>query len=360
MSRLLGAALVWLVVSYGIRALESPNVLAGLQTWVDGILLPVVLYAAVRHVAETERDCRRIAGALAACGLVLAAIGLASKVMGFELASLSGGTPRLDTSIGVIRISGPYDVPEPYALSLLVCLAGTLYWAQLRRAGGLWVGCGIAAIELAAIGLTFFRAAWIGAIVVVAAAFGLRPKRALRAFVVLALVGGAVLAGALAFGDNETIATRVNDTANVYARVATYLQGLEIFREAPLAGVGVNEFVHAQADHFGAAVVGVGALEHPHSTYVSMLAEQGLLGFIPLLAATLAGWLVIRRLRRSAATRGDVLLAAAAVGAGFSYLIMSLSLTMLPFGPSNALFVIVLGMAASRLDAITGRREPRE
>lgn len=357
-SRLLGLALLWLVVSYGIRAAASPSVLASLESWIDGILLPAVLFAAVRECAAAERACERLLGAMAAGGLVLAAIGLAERSWGFELASRSGGVPRFDPSIGLVRVSGPYDFPEPYALALLACLAATLAWAQLRHGGARWLGLGIAMLELAAIGFTYFRAAWIGALVVVALAFGLRPHRALRALAVCAVLGGLTLGGALVFGSNETISTRVEDTANVYARLATYEQGIDIFREAPLAGVGVGEFARAQAGRVTAHVEGVGALEHPHSSFVALLAEQGVVGFLPLAALTVAAWLLLRAFRRAARSRLDVLLAAAALGGAFAYLAMSASLTMLPYGPSNALVAVLLGMTAARLDASLRPADP--
>jgi O-antigen ligase/polysaccharide polymerase Wzy-like membrane protein len=353
-SRLLGAALLWLVVSYGVRAATSPSVLPSLETWVDGILLPALLFAAVRECASSERDCRRLFGALAAGGLVLAAIGLAERAWGFELASRSGGVPRFDPSIGLVRISGPYDVPEPYALALLACLAGTLAWTQLRSGGARWVGTAIVVAELAAIGFTFFRAAWIGALVIVALGLGLRPRQALRAIAVCALLACVALAGALAFGNNQTVSTRVGDTANVYARFATYEQGIEIFREAPLVGVGVGEFSRAQVGRATRAVEGVDGLDHPHSSFVALLAEQGIVGFLPLVALTIFAGLLLRRFRGAARSRCDVLLAAAALGGAFAYLAMSASLTMLPYGPSNAFVAVLMGMAAARLDSSAG------
>jgi O-antigen ligase len=175
---------------------------------------------------------------------------------------------------------------------------------------------------------------------------------------VCAVLGGLTLGGALVFGSNETISTRVEDTANVYARLATYEQGIDIFREAPLAGVGVGEFARAQAGRVTAHVEGVGALEHPHSSFVALLAEQGVVGFLPLAALTVAAWLLLRAFRRAARSRLDVLLAAAALGGAFAYLAMSASLTMLPYGPSNALVAVLLGMTAARLDASLRPADP--
>jgi hypothetical protein len=43
---------------------------------------------------------------------------------------------------------------------------------------------------------------------------------------------------------------------------------------------------------------------------------------------------------------------AAVVGSSLAYLIMSLTLTMLPYEPSNAFFAALIGAASERLDAL--------
>jgi hypothetical protein len=45
-----------------------------------------------------------------------------------------------------------------------------------------------------------------------------------------------------------------------------------------------------------------------------------------------------------------VLFSAALTGAALAYLAYSLTLAMLPYGPSNQFFAVLLGIAAGRLD----------
>src|SRR5439155_4359650 len=104
--------------------------------------------------------------------------GIAEKVRGFELASRSGGEARVDVLVNVIRISGPYPAPEPYGVALLVCMAATFYWMLVRRRGYAFVlGLPALAIETTGLSLTYFRALWIGAVIVGVLALGLRPRR---------------------------------------------------------------------------------------------------------------------------------------------------------------------------------------
>ena len=61
-----------------------------------------------------------------------------------------------------------------------------------------------------------------------------------------------------------------------------------------------------------------------------------------------AGWLTLS-LVRVASTRRDRALAFGTAGAAASYLVMSLALTMLPYGTPNALLALMLGVTAGRL-----------
>jgi hypothetical protein len=351
-SRLFSLALLALVAASGARAATSVRPLPAVDVWLDAIVLPAVLFAVARETVKGKEDARRLVGALTTCGFVLAGIGLVGRAAGLDLASLTGGGLRID-ELGLLRISGPYPAPEPFALALLVCLAATIWWTATHGGGARILGCVVAYTELAAIGLTLFRAAWIAAALVVAASLGLRPRRPGRVVAICVALGVLLLGGAGALRHNATLAARIDNTANIDGRLATYLTGVHIFEQSPVFGVGVNGFADAERIH-GERVNGVLAIDSPHSSYVAMLAEQGILGFLPLLGATVAGALLVRRYRQVAWSREDVLLSAAAVGAGLAYMTMSLSLTMLTYGPSNALFATFLGLVAARLDALEG------
>jgi O-antigen ligase len=355
-TRLLRACLLLIVLTFGLRALTTSLSISGpLRTWVDAIVLPALLFVACeRYCLHGPNRVRRLTGALMIAGGVLAVIGIAERIWGFELATVTGGSIRFDQGIDQTRISGPYPAPEPYALSLLICLAATLYWILSRPRGSriVWA-LALAGIQLTAVGLALFRAGWIGALLVIAASIGLRPGRFGRTFAVVGLVGILALAGTSQLGQNKTVSTRLNDTENVYGRLATYEQGLEIFRSAPLFGIGVNQY-HAVAEtRPPTTVAGVQAVSYPHSSYVGLLAEQGIVGFLPFIFLSYAVWRLIGALRTASfGNRRAALLMATVAGAALGYLIMSLTLTMLPYGPPNAFFAVFLGAASGYLDTL--------
>jgi O-antigen ligase len=330
------------------------------KTWVDAIVLPAILFVACeRYCLHGADRLRRLTGSLMIAGGVLGAIGIAERIGGFELASLTGGSVRFDANIDTTRISGPYPAPEPYALSLVICFAATLYWILSRRRGRGYVwALVLAGLQVAGIGLALFRAGWIAAILVVISALGFRPGSVGRAFAVTAITLTIVFAAFLQLQGQKTIATRLHSIDTVYERLATYKQGITIFGSAPVFGVGVNQYQVVALTRQPEFVAGLPSVKWPHSSYIGLLAEQGVVGFLPLLVLTYAVWRVIASLRAASLwNRTAMLLLGTVAGAVLAYLIMSLTLTMLPYEASNTFFAAFLGAACGRLDSLV-REEP--
>ena len=99
-------------------------------------------------------------------------------------------------------------------------------------------------------------------------------------------------------------------------------------------------------------------MTYPHNSYIGLLSEQGLVGFLPLLLLSYAVWRLVRGLRSASfQSKEAALLMGTVAGAALGYLIMSLTLTMLPYAPSNLFFAALLGAASGRLDAITNQSQ---
>jgi hypothetical protein len=351
-SRFMKIGLGVFIAVFGIRAIATSTSLSGpIQTWINGIVLPSILFVAVSRYATSRERTQRFALSLMIAGGLLGAIGLAERIVGFELASLSGGERRYDTVIGATRISGPYSVPETYALSLVICLAATLYWLQSRGRGPYIWAVLIVGLEVSGIAFSYFRAAWIAALLVVIGSLGIRPRRFGRTVAVAAVIGSLAFAGTTQLEQhNKAFEARTNNTDNIYGRLATYDQGIQIFKSAPLTGVGIDRYGAVVQERAPAVFHNVRSVSSPHSSFIAVLAEQGLFGFVPLALLGSGIWLVLLRLRAVASTSEEGILAGSVAGAAAGYLIMSLTLTMLPYEPSNAFFAALLGMTVGRLD----------
>ena len=361
-SRVVGFVLGWLVLAITARlalGLALGDDLVVRSAWVDGVLIPAGLFMVSRRLLNDTAACRQLAMACTIAGAVLALTGIAQRIWGFELASLSGGLPRYDSFVRLVRVSGPYSTPEVYGLSLSICFAATVYWLQARGGMARSLGLVVAVLEVITIGLTLFRAAWIACALILVATVTARRERSAR-LVGLAAIGALLLVGSQLAGNLDVLSERLSDSSNIYGRFATYQQGLAIFRMTPLIGIGVNQFAIGQEHVSEVAVSGVRAVETAHSTYVNILAEQGLLGFVPLIALTVAVWVLLRSLRSRVTDPEDMLAVGAFCGASLAYLVMSMTLTMWPYGSSNAFFLLFLGAAAGRADALAAEeRSPQ-
>ena len=360
-SHALWLALCFLSAVVGVRTVLTPGEQPGdklymLRLWFDSLVLPLVLFEVVRRlVARDGRNAERAARSLMLAGALLAAIGVAEHFAGFTLTTLSESEARVEASQGIVRIAGPYAVPEVYGLSLLMCLAATLYWLLMRArsAAAVIATVGLVALEVLATFFTFFRVGWISAIVVVVATTGLRPRRYTQFVGTLIL---AIAAVGLAFSFLErvpAVSSRIGNTDNIAARIATYQQGLEIFSSAPVFGVGATRYTDVALTRPQVFVDGVGSVDSAHSSFIGILAEVGIIGAVALLAAVVAVWRLTAALRRRARERADQVLYGAIVGATTAYLLYSLTLTMLPYGSSNALMACLLGIVAGRISRTT-------
>jgi len=347
-----------LALVFGLRAFTTHNGnLAPIKIWLDALVLPIVLFVATLIYARDRRDAERIAGVMMIAGAVLATLGIAS-LFGFNAAKYYGGELRLETDLGTFRLSGPYPAPEPYGLSLIACLAASVYWVQARSHGKRLIGTLIILFQLTAIGLTLFRATWIGAVLVLIAAFGLRRRRFGRLLFVCGLVGVVGIAATSQLKHSRLYADRVDNTDNIWGRLATYQQGIDIFRTAPVFGVGVERYHTVSELRLPRQFKGVDSVTYPHSSFIGVLAEQGIVGFSAFILVCFSVARLLRSLFRKSRFTGDATLAGATIGAALGYLTMSLTLTMLPYGPSNSFFAVLLGLAAARLDAVTDESSP--
>ncbi len=358
---LLGKSALAFVVLFGIRAIFSgPQVQSSLSIWLDAIVLPVALFLVIRRLATTSANRLRLAGAMAWAGTLVAVIGVTERLFGYELASRTGGEPRIDSGLpGVVRVSGPYSVPEVYSLVLVATLAATLYWWQsVHRRGGLVLIAVL--LQVAGLANSLFRVSWISTVVVLVVALGFRPRQRLRAVTTLGVAG--VLAGIalLPLASSPLFTERATDTGNVLGRFATYLQAIEIFKTSPIVGVGIGSYNTVAVDFRGVYVDGIRSVDFAHSSFFNVLAEQGVVGFVPLIAVTIGLALFARRLWRTGGTPEHDALAAAIWAALIGYMAFSLTLTMITYGDSNAYLAALLGLGAGVLTERAAAKECSE
>lgn len=350
-SRLL-FALALLAAVLGVRTATTQGTQGdyayGFRVWAESMLLPLILFSVVRRtVAVKANSTERILLTLLIAGLLLTMAGLLEKLVGIQL-----NTVRFDPGIGTVRLAGPYDAPEPYGLALVICLAATLFWLQMRqRTRAIQIaGFVIVVLYLSAIFFTFFRVAWISAVIVLLTSLGLRPKHFGRSLGRMAVAGIIIGLVFVQLDSMSVVSSRVDNTQTVSTRFGAWEQGLEIFKQSPVFGVGANQYTIVASRLPDTVVNNAISVPYPHSSFVLALAEDGVIGFAALLFVCWAVIGLLRALKRGASTETDGVLVGTLIGAAIAYLAFSLTLEMLPFGPSNQLFAVLLGIGAGTLD----------
>jgi putative inorganic carbon (hco3(-)) transporter len=255
---------------------------------------------------------------------------------GFSIAEeqpLAGGTSGY-------RVGGPMGSPNFFALVLipLLPLAVDRLWREqhpLLRLLALWASGSM----LLAIVFTFSRGGFVAlAVVVGLLLWRLRQRPALLLGLALVLVLLLPLAPDTyreRLGTLTELAVLREDPAltterSIRGRLSEWIVGWEMFRDHPLGGVGVDHYPVHYLDYSEQLGLDNRRSERsPHSLYVEVAAEMGIVGLVAfgaLLAALFAGlWYAHNRFRAQGAEDEASLVGALAIGFA-GYLVGSLFL----------------------------------
>jgi O-antigen ligase len=345
----LSYCLALFAVLYGLRAITTGG-RPPLETFVDSVLLPCALFWVASRVVTSREMTQRITGSLAVLGSSVAVLGIAEWLLGFQLATWSGGTPYFDYGIGAIRVSGPFSDPWSYGAVLVFCIAATYYWWKVT---GKRVGLVALIIELIGTVPSFTKTTWVGAILVLIAAAWLAADRPTRLIIILARLGIGLTLLYILFGNTTVIQERVfHSTANLTSRFGEFIQGWHIFISHIWWGVGVDNFVLAQQAQGTVYVFGQASTVSAHNNFVKLAAENGLSGLVPYLMVILATVALLLTLRRLARNSEERLLSACLAAAAVAYLAMSMVLALIYVAPPNLVLALLLGVAAGRLNGL--------
>jgi O-antigen ligase len=341
---------------------------AGLGT----VLAFTTLFCASRALCRTASEAREL---------------LASAVLGSGAAAVYAllQTSHLDpigwtasaTYQGAVRPFGSLGHPNFLAAFLVMTLPLTAYFvlqATKQRYWGALVVLGLVGVtSLLAVVLSLSRGAWLGLVcaALVPLAYWLFHGRRRRqiAVVSLLLLSGVGLALALvAWGNSgrlDGLVTRVRQVRNLGAYPYIWKAGVCIFRNHPIVGRGLDTFrlAFSRERTPGYWQVEWGATPYQaHSEFIQVLASQGLLGAVALLAMLVGLVMVGRRAWQRVGPEDRPLLVA--LLAGLVGLIVQSAFTCTAIA-CGALFVTVagvlsgLGNAQQSSRVCRGLRQPR-
>ncbi|MFI2374283.1 O-antigen ligase family protein [Streptomyces sp. NPDC018964] len=268
------------------------------------VLVPAVVLVLLRGRA----DFRVLAWSFVGLALWQGAVGVHQYVTGTG-ASYQGETVRAVGTFGAQDVMGMAT-----AVSLgVVCAAGIALGRAPVRQRTAAAGCALALVLPLA--LSFSRGAWIATALACAVQLVLAGLRRAVKVAAAVVAAGVVLVGGLGTGtamlqeriDSITEVTGTPDQS-VVDRYTLWAAATGMWREHPWTGVGLKNFPEYRDGHAtlalssGSDIAGAGteyhkqALLSPHSMYLLVLSEQGLIGLLALAGGWLA--LLVCALRR--------------------------------------------------------------
>jgi O-antigen ligase len=297
-----GIAWTAFLVFAAVSITNATDVLTSVRMLVDSFFLPAILgWLVIRNFEVTEKAAMLHLLTSVMC-LYVACIGAAEMVLKQDLLPLPGA--ELTFAGSLPRPNGPFANNDAFAVIGFVAFFMLLFLRNLLRAQ-LSLGrrivhyVGLAA-SLAMTLMPMWRSLGIALVIVLLiATLSTRiPSRRLMGFALLLLCFLAVLlVGILA---PDTYNDR-SDPANVYGRLAQQLQTWRVFSSHPVFGVGLGCFhdVVNQDTGYFALYNHVRSVDWPHNNLGGILAETGILGFIPYVTAQVMIFLVFWRMRKN-------------------------------------------------------------
>ncbi|MFI0451441.1 O-antigen ligase family protein [Actinomadura sp. 6N118] len=351
-----------LLVTLTISTLCARDIGASLPGFVRVVEIFLLIPAAIMLTVRRRRDAAVVLGAVVLAGLLQASVGIWQVLTGTG-ASFAGRNTRAVGTFGAVDIMAMANVVG-YALIIVIALA--LVCSGRRRV----LLLSVAAVLVVALMLALSRGSWLAVAAGIAMMLVLRsPALALRVAVGTAAVAIVTLCGlgghssALAERAESIVASISTPDRSVGDRFGLWSTAVTVWGDHPLVGVGPKGFPahrdgYAPLDLSSASETqdpGNGYIRQPllspHSQYLLVLSEQGVLGlagFLVLLGAL--AWRVIAVRRRTDP--------AWLISAGFMTTFLMSFLYGDLGGPSCVLAAIMLGLTGAAVltsPADTGR-----
>jgi O-antigen ligase len=351
-------AIVLIFVSVGIASSLIAISPSSSVTKVFALLAGAALFLAVFQICR-EREQLIIVAAGAVGGLVLAsAQGLLQQLTGdFHTYGAGPG----GSSVG--RVQGSFGHPNAYGgyLAVLVPLAAAFAFSRAFSTRLRWFGALALALAIPALVLSYSRGA-VGALVAGSILWLalMRPRLALLAAAAAAVIG--LMFAPAAFKERFTPEETSQD---VGLRSDIWASAVDIYAENPLLGVGLNNFDEAYSSL--PSTLSTGAQRrllhqsqilvppHAQNLYLNVLAEEGIIGLLSLLALALAAVITIYRGCRVRDPAGRAICMAS--GAGIMTVALHSLLDVTLPGPIGLPAFALLAVAASFVARDKSQRE---
>lgn len=267
----------------------APDAVPPVQHLINGYLIPLAIYIVARNIKYDEKQLDWFLIAMTVFGVYLAITGI------FEgLGLYSFVFPRYiaDPKVGLHfgRARGPMVQSISYGVYLCGCmLAPCLLWHRMNSKFR-WLLLGLVPMFVAAIFFTKTRTVWMGGGLCLLAGVFLTMQGKARTVMITGMLACAMLA---VVGKSDAImglkreGSAEDTKRSVSMRASFTYVSWEMFLDRPILGHGFSQFKTAKLPYLADRDVdlileSIRKYDH-HNTFLSVLCDLGLLGFVPFL-----------------------------------------------------------------------------
>ena len=265
--------MVFSVVGLGSSALAPEVSSRLLMQFYDLLIVPIGLYVLVRLAAPNERDYRNLLWVALFVVAVQSTIGFLSWIA-------PGLLPSGWKNLVGARATGTFNGPAVYTATLVFMACLLMHWASISRSRLRQLAL-ICAVGLAfvAVFVSFSRGSWVGGLAVGLVLIFVYP-RLLLAPLAVSLAVVLILANSLFAAPLSFAWERLNTENTAASRIVGNVASLQMIRERPAFGWGFGNY-NLYDDRFKTRVLDIEVDEGStsHNTYLSIMAELGLVGF---------------------------------------------------------------------------------
>ncbi len=238
------------------------------EAW-QWVLRLLILYILIVNLVDTPERFRTL-------GVIVLLLTAFACILGLREYMLKGGPSGSFRTTGVT--GGMFESGNDFAQILDMFIPFTIalfmyvrkFWLKL-----LWLGLTILAVAVNV--MTFSRGGFLGLIAVLGFAFFKSSRKLLILVFLLCLLILFLLLAPASYLDRMKSISAYNQDESSQGRIDAWKTGLNMFVARPLTGIGVGCFYGAYLKY------GVGIDRVAHSSFITALAELGIVGTIPFL-----------------------------------------------------------------------------
>jgi O-antigen ligase len=245
----------------------------------DRVVVPMCLYLLVRFVQPDERHLRKLMP-------IVVFVLLSQTLIGVLQWTAPGVLPGAWLNRVGTRTNGSLSQPGVYGSTMLFAALLLLHLGisqrdQLAGRVKLW----LVPVAFAMVFMTYSRASWLAGAIVVLGMFTIYPRYVTKLTIgLLAVIVALLLSGAIDAQVEQAQRRFLSESSekSALSRLPVIAASLRMVQSKPVTGWGFDSF-DEHSRQFQGAVGGLIVPEESHAShnlYLTLLAEQGLLGFV--------------------------------------------------------------------------------